>query len=265
MRATSFAASVAAVLASAGAANAAIALATNGSTLYRVDLMTASVETFSISDDIVSQSVQPDGSILAYSNSSGPNGFEVYNLADPLGAAPSLSLLTDTRSSQAPTHTLADGTLYAVKGGDLFTADPVSFELTFVNDIANLGGDANIIGGSAYDPASGAFYIISRDGNLRQVNDFATPNPSASLIGSTGADAQNHGMEFFDGVLYAAIQNAAGDQLQIGSIDTSTGAFTSLASIPTNSLLPTSISVIPAPGAAALAGMAGLAAMRRRR
>ncbi|MEM8835268.1 MAG: hypothetical protein AAGD00_05565 [Planctomycetota bacterium] len=248
----------------AATSNAAMfAIATSGSTAYRVNIGTGAVESFDLGDNIVSLAGLPSGEIVAFSNSKGPDGFEVYTLTDPTGT-PSLSLI-ENRAKQAPSQTQAGDTLYAVSNGTLFTVNPSTYELSNVGGLG-LSGSAKTAGGTGYDAASDTFYYVARDGNLYTIDDYDTASPSASLVGATGVDSFNHGMEFAGGTLYAALQNQAGSTLRVGSIDTTSGTFTSIADIEIDGSAPTALAVVvPTPGAAALIGAAGLAGMRRRR
>ena len=133
-------------------------------------------------------------------------------------------------------------------------------------DVLIIGAGISGVGGSAYDALTDSFYIIARNDNLYRIDGYDTSDPTAVLVGDTGADVYNQGMEFVDGVLYAAIQNQAADTLSIGTIDTGTGLFTSLTDIGIDASGPTSLAVlVPTPGTVAIAGLAGLAATRRRR
>lgn len=252
-------AAIGVVAAAAGSANAAIALSTSGSTLFRTDLSTGVTTTFSLSDEIVSQSVMSDGRILAYSNTEGPDGYEVYEINNALGTLPSLELV-GTRSARAWTHTEVDGTVYAIENGRFFTMNQESYQLDL---IANFGVT---MGGSAYDASTDTFYAISGStDSLYRINGYNTLDPTLEIIGDTNVEVTNQGLEFYNGVLYAAIQNDAEDTLSVGTIDTSTGVFSLITDISIPGSGPTSIAVIPSPGAAALAGMAGIAGVRRRR
>ena len=244
-----------------GQANAAIALATSGETLYRVDLSNGNVETFNLGDEIVSQMVTSTGDVLAFSNTKSGGQYEVYELTDPTGAAPSLNQI-GSRSLEAFGHSEANGVMYAIRNGDLYTVDNSSYELTFVGDTG-----INGTGSTAFDTASGTFYALSsQTDSLYRIDGFDTASPSAALIGSAGVAFRNQGMEFFDGVLYAAMQNDAGTRMNIGTVDTATGLFTSLVEIETNGVAPTSLAVVvPTPGAISLLAVAGVAATRRRR
>lgn len=257
----SAAAVIGAVGVCAGSASAAVSLATSGSTLFRTDLNTGVTQTFDLGDDIVSQNVMSDGRILAYSNTEGPNGYEVYELTGALGDAPTLSLIGE-RNSRAWTHTEVDGSVYAIENGRFFVMNSESYQL---NEIADLGVT---MGGSAYDAATDTFYAISGNtDSLYRVNGYNTLDPTLELIGNVGVEVTNQGLEFVDGVLYAAIQNEAADTLSVGTIDTLTGAFSGLVDLEIDGSGPTSIAVVavPSPGAAMLAGVAGVAAFGRRR
>ena len=93
---------------------------------------------------------------------------------------------------------------------------------------------------------------------------------STTTVGGLGLDIENAGAEFFNGMLYAAVQNKASGMLEVGTIDVGSGAFSSLYTIdsfpdPNLDRLVVSLAVIPAPSAMALLGLGGLVASRRRR
>ncbi len=238
-------------------------LATSGSTLFRVD-EDANVESFDLGDEIVAQAVLTDGTVLAFSNSRGPNGFEVYEIVNPLGVTPSLALITDTRQSNYASVINVNGDLLSLSGGTLFDLD-ANFE---TSNGDNLG--VNTVGGGAYDPDTDTFYLISRDDNVYTV-DLDAANREATLLGDTGVDVFNMGLEFANGELHAAIGQTGMNTLSVGTIDLMTGAFGAVASIDLGNAGVGAVSVsvlpqqpIPTPGAAALA-LAGLAAAGRRR
>lgn len=258
-------------LALASAAGASpMLLATTGDTLYRVG-QGGGVESFQLSDTIISQTVLSDGTILAFSSTRSSGSYEVYELVGADGPNPSLSLLNSARSVSHPTYTDVNGQLYSVRSDTLYTVDPAAdYAVTNAGSLG-LGNPGGIIGGSAYDPATDTFYVVSRDGNVYTVDYSLTrgSTPAATLLGGMGlSQAQNHGAEFFDGGLYAAVQNQNTNEMSVGEIDTATGAFSAWATLDltqTGGLAPTSLAVIPTPGSVALAGVGLLAIGRRRK
>lgn len=269
---TTAALAAAAVVAAAGTANASVTInVTSGSNLFTIDADTGTFTETALSDSIIAQTATGDGTIQAFSNTDTDGTFEVYTLTDPLGT-PSLTLVRDDVATINPTYTFDGTTLWSIRGGDLFTADPTTFALSFVADLGT-SGDGNTIGASAYDPVSGNIFFVARDNKLYSVDPDA-PMPVASAVGTiaeaTGATVRafNHGGEIFDGVFYVALQDDTDEVMRVGTLDTTTAAFTEIVEIDLanrGGLASTSLSVIPAPGTAALAGLAGLVAARRRR
>lgn len=254
---------VAAIAAISGVANASFTyLATNGSTLIRVNPDT-SVEMFELGDDIVGQAVMNDGTILAFSNTRGPNGYEVYELTDPTGT-PTLSMIDDDRQDRLYTYVDVDGQLVGVTGSGMANIDADYNRDGGFDGLGFSGG----VGGAAYDPASGTFYVLSGNDNLYTV-DLDQADRTATLLGDTGVDVQHMGLEFAGGVLHAAIASTATNRFEVGTIDTTTGAFNALVTLDLadelSALGPVSLSVVPTPGAGMLAGVGLLMGFRRRR
>ncbi len=245
-------------------------LATQGSTLLRYTDGAGSVDSFSLSAPVIGLTTNPSGQILAStSNQNSPAQF--FTLDDPSGS-PSLTFLGDSVGDNMFTS-------LTYVGDDLFGFFDGSQQLWSIDDgtyqgtqIGFVGVNDVTFGGSAYDDATDTFFAMGYDLNtfevfVYEIEDFST-NPSGTLIGNTGILGDGMSLEFFDGVLYAAIQNRTTGQFELGSIDTSTGAFSLeqvLADTFSPSGDPTSLVVIPAPGTFAMLGLGGLLAARRRR
>lgn len=245
-------------------------LATQGSTLLRYTDGSGTVDSFTLSNPIIGLTTNPSGQIIGSSPGSDPTpGF--YSLDNPLGT-PSATFLGASGDARGYTSlTYAQGELYGFFDGgqQLFNID----DNTFAGSSLGFIGVNNVtFGGSAYDESSDTFFAMGYDLAtfevfVYEVEDFST-NPSGTLIGSSGILGDGMSLEFFDGVLYAAIQNRTSGAFELGTIDTSTGAFSfeqELASSFSPSGDPTSLVVIPAPGTFAMLGLGGLVAARRRR
>ncbi|MEM9373601.1 MAG: hypothetical protein AAGA55_08140 [Planctomycetota bacterium] len=245
-------------------------LATQGSTLLRYTEGSGSVDSFALSNPIIGLTTNPDGQIIGSSPGSEPTpGF--YSLDDPFGT-PSLSFLGASGDARGYTSlTYAGDELYGFFDGgqQLFNIDDSSFT---GSSLGFIGVNNVTFGGSAYDESTDTFFAMGYDLSsfevfVYEVEDFST-NPQGTLIGNTGVLGDGMSLEFFDGVLYAAIQNRDTGAFELGTIDTSTGAFTFeqvLADSFSPSGDPTSLVIIPTPGTFAALGLGGLIAARRRR
>ena len=242
-------------------------LATFGDTLFRYDAGSDTLESFTLSDRIISATARSDGSFLMFSRGLANEPFQAYELSGALGATPQLVELATGLADVPSGVTEVGGQLFGVRDGSLYTYDSGTFAETLVGSLG-LAGDAASTGSLAYDAGSGTLYMVARDDNLYEVNQGTG---AASLVGGTGADLFNSGLEFLGADLFGAIFDDVGATLSLGGIDTSGGAFTSLTSIDVSGLLgtgplpPVSLLVVPAPGTLALAGLGVLGFARRRR
>lgn len=254
-------------LAVAALAGSAIAqptfLVSNGSTLYRTTLG-GTTQTFNLGDDIVGMAVASDGTIYATSASANATSglFELYTLDDAEGT-PTLTLVSDQLASVYTALTFIGGDLYSSLEGGQFL---VNIDLnTFAETSVGATGVFNV-GGAAYDQNSDTLYWSSGIDDALYSIDYGTA--ASTLVGSLGIDVAQQGMDFyeFDGVLYHAVDNETTGRFELGTTSTTTGAYSFLQTIVNANLTgTTSLAVIPTPASAALLGLGGLLATRRRR
>lgn len=249
-------------------------LATQGRMLYRSDGITS--ESFMLGDDVTAMAVADDGTVWATSRSDNDSDglFELYQLSDPLGPSPSLTLWGDFLEGMTPTLSFIDGVLYGhqqiigqpLTDGRLVGIDqPTRSQRTI--------GETGLIGiptaGMGYDSDNDILYAIAGrpDGYLYTVdyNLFGGADPSATMVGDLGVNnMRNHGAEFYDGTLYAAIQYFDGP-LAIGSVDTVSGDFTQTMILAPPSTRPVGFAVLPEPSCLFLLGLGSIALLRHRR
>ena len=254
-----------------------IFLGTQGNTLYRTDGVT--VETFVLGADLTSMAVAPDGTIwgCAMTDADGDNFRELYTLANPLGASPSLVWQSDFLAENTPSLTFVGDTLYGIQktpGADPSTAVLVVIDLASQSQA--LVGDNGLMGkggnGTGYDPATDTFYKIhgaglGTPGELGSIDYALTSgaDPAETFIGQMGLEYMNGGAEFYGDTLYALVQEVGEMELLLGSVDNSTGAFTEILFLDDREAGPVALAVIPEPSTLSLLGVSGLAILRRRR
>lgn len=242
-------------------------IAFGNNTMYRFGL-NGNIETFTLADKMMSLAVAPDGRILGHSAERNTGQmWESYELLGAESNAPSLSMLSDQVEGPRATLSFADGLAYSARegqtGAELITVD----SNTLIDD--TVIGDLNIqdgVNGTGYDATNDVLYGINRVNDALVTINRNTGN--ATIVGGLGVDFFNGGAEFYNGTLYAFIQDLDSERLVIGSIDTDTGAFTALRTIDTydaNDTTFMSLVVVPAPASLGLLAMGGLVAIRRRR
>ena len=261
----------AAVLGLAGTASAMPTFITTlGNTLYRTTNGVTSQ--FTLSDDITSLEVMGDGTIYGASRTDDDNDgfFELYRLDDAEGT-PSLTLMGDFLANNTPSLLMSGGTLYGFQhtpGGsdnsDLVTIDAVG------GTQASVGTIGTRVNSSGFDHDLGEAWGMNRGSDVNSMlHSVDLGTPGSSPVGSTGVQTFNAGGDFWNGTLYRAFEN--GDTLRLATIDTGSGAqtpFLTLAMGVSNTGVGTTdvgLVIIPTPGTGAIIGLAGLAALRRRR
>ncbi len=256
-----------------------IFLGTQGNTLFRID--GGVVSTFTLSTDLTSMAVDANGTIWAsaLTDADGDGSRELYILNDPLGAAPALTLQSDFLSENTASLTFIGNTLYGIQktpltppsNTRLVTIDPFGQTQSFVGATGQTGFGAN---GTGYDPLNDKLYSIisgSVPGTLSEINyslSGGAVDPDATAIGPFGINFVNAGAEFYDGTFYGLVQKNTDPvgELVLGSIDTSSGAFTEIMLVdngPSGGAV--GLVVLPEPGTALLLVVSSLVVLRRRR
>lgn len=247
-------------------------LSTQNDVLFRYGL-SGPIETLQLTDRVIGMARDPmTGVIIAMSPPDvlGGQG-KIYRLDNPLSANPTLTLLNNTLVTQYPTATFIGGELYAFRNTDqtLIHIDLTTFAETPVGASGFTGLDR--VGGSGYDPVTNTLFAVTGQANVPNALytvDFGLingPNPTGSLVGHLGIINESNGAEWHNGRLWAAMQNTNTGDYELGVINVATGAYSARRVLGMSSMDPTGLVVIPAPGAAALLTLAGLAALRRRR
>lgn len=246
-------------------------LATDGNHLYRGDL-SGNVSPFvTLPVDIQSLTRVPEGfsvsgasagDIIATAADPTAGVWRVYRLDDPFGT-PSLTQIGATSLSVGSLAFSAGG-LFAINGSSaplqVARIDTTTFATlqTYSTGVNVAGG-----GGIAWAPGGSSFYLTDATNNrlLSWV-----PGNNATLIGPTGIGFSNNGIEYLNGVLYGALRlDSPGSQMQVGTFNITTGAFTGMTTITGILGNGTGFVTIPAPGAFGLVVLAGALASRRRR
>jgi len=237
-------------------------------TMYRFNLNDP-LESFQLTDKMMSLTRAPDGRFVGHSaeRNSGSNLWDSYELVGALGNNPSLSMLSDQVPGPRPTLSFAGGNAYSTREDandltELITVDPFTLVDSGLVGNTGLGRSTN---GSGYDPVNDVLYVINGTSDSLYTVDRGTG--AATLVGSLGLDYFNGGAEFFDGTLYAFIQDTSRQEFVLGTIDASTGQFSFLRSITAydpNVTHYASLAVVPAPATLSLLGL-GILARRRRR
>lgn len=244
-------------------------LATNGDQLFRYS-SGSGVSNFTMSEDIVGMTTDSNGNVIASSPSTA-NTIGIYNLDNPFGS-PTLNLQGTTAGNGYTSLTYVGSDLFGFFDGgqSIHQIDTNTYVGT---SLGAIGVNDTTFGGSAYDSNSSTFYALGRSVlddsvSLYSVSGFGG-SLNSTLIGSTGILGDGMSLEYFDGTLYAAIQNIDNGHFELGSIDMNTGSFSFIETLAT-SFSPdgdtTSLAIlVPAPSSLAFFGLGGLMAARRRR
>jgi hypothetical protein len=118
--------------------------------------------------------------------------------------------------------------------------------------------------GAGYDATTNTLYLVGYDDDavFTVDRDTAVATPLGGLM---GIDAYDAGGEFFNDQLFVAVQNGTTNRVEVGTIDLSDGAYSSLLPIAVGAnFVATSLVVVPEPSVLVLFGL-GFASARRRR
>jgi len=239
-------------------------LTTRENSLFRTS--GGAVEEFDMGTSLHSLTMTDQG-LIGVSNrfnnfgSGEPEARDVLRLDGALGANPMFTNIGEIVEQPVPSMFVRNnGDLYGMGMGSLFV---------FNNDFSP-GASVELIapglGGTAYDPESDTLYATESSTNSLISIDIDTGD--VTTIGSLGFDIGNQGGEWFDGQYYTAVEDLDRGLLVVGTIDVVTAEFTEIAILDDEVDLfagTIGFAVVPAPSSAAILGLGGLFAARRRR
>lgn len=245
-------------------------LATDGNKLYRADssgnlfgsvTMSAAIQSLTWLPEGVNLPGASAGDIIACATTAVNGRYRMYRLDDPLGAA----TLTQIGSLGTGVGSLvfANGEMWGVEDSlnpiRIIKLDPsTGNSITTYNTGVAVGGS----GGLSFSTIENQFYFT--DATNHRLYRWA-PGGSASLVGSLGFAFSNNGLEYHDGRLYGAFRrDTPANTMSIGTIDTTSGAFTAQATLTGILGNGTGFLAVPEPGSmSALLLGAGLMLRRR--
>jgi len=246
-------------------------LATDGSRLHVADssgvvqpvvILSAAVQSLTVVPDGYSIPGAVSGDIIAAARNATGGQYAVYRLDDPLGAA-TLTQIGATSSSFG-SFAFANGGLYAVHDAQ----SPIRvYELSTTNfaTVQSWSTGVSVTGGGglAFDNVGGRFLFTDYTNNRLM---SWTPGNAATLIGPVGFGFTNNGIEFHQGGLYGALRpDSPQTELRIGQFDLSSGAFTTIVTVPNIVGDGTGFIAVPAPGTLIALGAVPLTSLRRRK
>lgn len=257
-----------------------IIFASSNEMLFRIDSDTLTVDMFTMSDAITAMSFDANGVLWATSpdDLDSDTFYDVYRISDPFGT-PGLVPISDGLVLKTPSIDWVGNTLYGLQtydtgggvlGSKLVTIDSVTGNETVVGAT---GATGRVSGSIAVDVGSGTMYSIDHVNNNLYTLDWQLaggPDPSSTLIGNTGYNPANTGLDYYGDTLYAMSMNNVSGNFDIGvfTVDTTTGAYSLLIDLSGETGVRGSqaIAVIPEPATLCLLAIGGFAvAMRRRR
>lgn len=256
----------------AGSASAQTYFATQGTTLFRGTVGGGAPQQFALADTVVSLGMDPStGDVYAFSQDANlPPGSTLHRLNNPFSANPTLSAPLASYNRLYVTFSFVGNKMYAFQN---FDNHLVEVDLTNLGQVTPVGATGFTglprVGGSGYDAVNDVMYAIEGIGGDGVFTvDYSLsngPDPSATQFGNLGLVNESSAGDFFNGVLYAAVENTTSGNFEFGTVSTITGAFTPLHILSNSLMANTGLMVVPAPGAAVVLSVAGLAAARRRR
>jgi hypothetical protein len=139
-------------------------------------------------------------------------------------------------------------------------SDPASPVETYIGSNP-IGGN----GASAYDPLKGIFYTVSKYTDTLYEVDLGTG--SLDPVGPLGINDLSAGAEWFEGELFLAVQNRSSGDFEIGTIDATTGAYSTRFVLGDGiaDYVATGLAVVPEPTTLTLLLVAALLPLRRSR
>jgi len=264
------------VLAAVGAAASGqvVFLAADDDVLYR-GTNSGVTDTFTVSDFIRGMAVVGGGATVNGANTgdviavnrrtSGQDPIVVYRVDNAFSGTPTLVGIAEADQTFSDIA-FANGKIYGVRTS---APDGVIQLIEFDSDFNTLNNfftnipvfDAGA-GGLAYNASKDVFYVTDPDSD--KVWEYPLGG-AATELGPTGVVYDNNDLDHFKGTLYAAIHDESDDSFHFGRFSKGTGAWSSIVEIGPYLGGAVGLVVVPAPASVALLGLAGLAAVRRRR
>jgi len=155
-------------------------------------------------------------------------------------------------------------------GTTAITVDPTIRPLS-TDEGANLSANVVHLAYSNNVPGSSSTVLYGIDTGRDRLVRFDNPNNGQfQTLGALNFDANELGgfdISSVSGTAFATFVNTGQSRSTFGTVNLATGAFTPIDQIGGGAILTamTTVNIIPAPGAMALAGLGGLALIRRRR
>lgn len=204
-----------------------------------------------------------NGTIWATSPTAGPAGRELYRLRGALSARPWLDLQSSTMPRNYSAITFVGPDLYA------FDADSHDLDrFTWPGPTRTPLGPTNTrtihACGAAYNPITGTIHLAINSREFYVIDFDPSPpmQPVASLTGRIGIPIVYGGLEWYDGLLYAAFHRADDGRFVLGTLDPVLAHYQEFLTIdPAPRGGGVGLTVVPSPGAAPL--LLALTARRR--
>jgi hypothetical protein len=213
-------------------------------------------ESFDLNERIFSLLTDTDtNTVYAYGNTDGTQ--RLFTLDNAVAGTPTLQTVC-TLTKHYGSLALIDGLFYGVNDVGLWTIDAGDP----ANPVETLIGATGIsyTGGMAYDQATDTLYMAAFNDNVYTL-DRATGTPT--LVGDLGINVISIGMEWWEGQLWMAAQNATSGQYEIGLVDPATGVYTAQFAAPHAAAnVATALTIVPEPASLLLMTLA--IALRRR-
>ena len=239
-----------------------IYLASSYHTLYRVSSH-GDVESYTF--NVALRSMHYDAladTVYVFGDAGGPGAAAtIYRLDNAEDGTPSL-IPHAALSHQYGGATLVDGTFYGFSTGLMYSidvSDPTQPMEQYIGD-TELGGTA----GCAYSPATDTLYLASYDSGALYKVDRQDAMPTA--LGSLGVIGFDLDAEWYNEMLYLAIQNSSQNRFEFGIVDLETGQYKYLMTIADGATgTATGFAVIPEPAGVGLLSVLCLSYVARRR
>lgn len=250
-------------VASSAFAGSPIFLASNNLSLIRATNEN-DIETFFTGLEIRGSRGTPSGDVLAVvdvRDPVDPTVSALYSIGNAASGTPSLDELAILDQWYAAVTEIDDLFYGYTTNSRLYAIDVTDPQNPVETFIGNLG--IGHIGGAAYDPNSDTLYMVSNETDSLYIVDPS--DASTSLVGNFGVDSLTTGAEWYDGQLYVSMNNATADEFQVGTLDVSTGDYSSLLTLVEGAEdVSTSLAIVPEPATIVLLlATGGLCARRR--